>query len=631
MTKIQHDLEDILKLYKELEFIINKSPVIVFLWKNEENWPVEFVSENITQLGYTRDDFLLGKIKYSDIIHKEDLDRVAKEVASYSKNRSTEFTQEYRILTKSKEIVWIDDRTFVRRNLDGEITHFQGIILDITKRKKIQQDLKSSEQKFRWISEQILVGIGILQDGKIIYANKMAEQIFGYSLEEMQSWDAGGFAKTIYPDDLERELEYITKIQTDPNIKEIQFQTRGIKKSGEIFYADAIFKKFIYNNRSALIGMFVDITDKVNVENALRFTQFTVDHSSEPAFWMDDQFRIIYVNEAMCKSLGYSREEFLKMKGFDINPTFPTDAWRLTWEKIKEKGSIIIETYHQKKNGELFPVEAYINYIKYDNKEYNCAFARDISERKQSERKLKESEEKYREAFYRENFYKDLFTHDMRNILQSISTSLEIYEYQLKNKMTFDQNINLLEKIHFQIDRAVHLINNIKKYSELESFEQSLEKMNIYKLLQINIYNIQESLKNTKILIKIEPNIQSKFLILGNELLNEAIENILLNSIIHNDNEEIHISIGISKVVRDQKPYIRVDFSDNGRGIKDSRKKIIFNRAYNQNKTTIGMGLGLSLVRIILEKLDGYVWIEDRILGDYKQGCKFIVLIPEVD
>ncbi|MFX1569365.1 MAG: PAS domain S-box protein [Promethearchaeota archaeon] len=631
MTNIKRELDDLLKRYKELEVIINKSPVVVFLWKNEEDWPVEFVSENITQFGYTREEFMSGKIKYSEMIYPEDLERVTKEVATYCETNLTEFTQEYRIFNKSKEILWVDDRTFIRRNSDGEITHFQGVILEITEKKKILQDLENSERKFRMISEQILVGIGIIQDGKIVYANKKAVEIFGYSLEEMKNWLPGEFAKTIHPDDLKREVEYIDQIQTDPNINEIQFRTRGLKKSGELFWADALFKKFILNNRPALIGMFIDITERKKAENALRFTQFTVDHSSEPAFWLDDQFSIFYVNEAMCKSLGYSREELVKMKGFDISPNFPKDAWRPTWEKIKEKGSIIIETDHQKKNGEFFPIEAYINYIKYDNKEYNCIFARDISERKESERKLKKSEEKYREAFHRENFYKDLFTHDMRNILQSICTSLELYELNFKSKTGTIQNDEFLENIHSQIDRATHLINNIKKFSDLDSFEQSLIRMNIYQIVQQIINNIQNSSKNKRISVKVEPNNQSKFLILGNELLNEAIENILLNSIIHNDNEEVFISIRILKVLGDEKPFIRVEFSDNGRGIEDSRKKIIFNRAYNQNKSTIGMGLGLSLVKKIIENLDGLVWVEDRITNDYKQGSKFILLLPEVD
>jgi len=76
-------LQVALEKRKELEFIVNRSAVIVFLWKAEEGWPVEFVSENIEQFGYTQQDFMEGRIPYADIIHSEDVERVGDEVSMY--------------------------------------------------------------------------------------------------------------------------------------------------------------------------------------------------------------------------------------------------------------------------------------------------------------------------------------------------------------------------------------------------------------------------------------------------------------------------------------------------------------------------------------------------------------------
>lgn len=631
MSSEERDLRVLLKKYEELDFIINKSPVIVFLWKNEAGWPVEFVSENISQFGFSSDEFISGKIQYSDIIYPEDLERVSREVASYSKSEVTEFKQEYRVLNKSKDILWVDDRTFVRRNSEGKITHFQGIILDITDKKRIQEELKNSEQKFRMISEQIFVGLGIIQDGKIEYANQKALEIFGYSLDEMKSWPPGGFARTIHPEDLEKEIQYINQIQNDPTVHEIHFQTRGIKKSGEVFWAEAFFKKFTYKNRPALIGVFIDITERKKAEDALRLTQFSLDHSAEPAMWMKSDGRIIYSNAANCHLLGYSRDELLTMTAMDVNPEFTRENWASHWEEIKRKGSTRAESRIKRKSGEIIPVEIFPNYLEFEGEEYNCAFAHDISERKEFERKLIESEKKYREAFYRENFYKDLFMHDMRNILQSIGNFLEVYEYKMKGETVFSQNKSLFEKIYFQIARGAHLIDNIKKFSELESFEQTLVGIDIYQIIQTNIQNLVKSFKNKSINIQLNPEsgVQSNFVVYGNELVSEVIENILLNSIIHNDNEKVQISIRLSRIIKDRKPYIQVEVSDNGKGIEDARKSIIFNRVDNRNKSTTGMGLGLSLVKKILENFAGKIWVEDRILGDYKQGSKFIILLPE--
>ena len=127
---------------KELEFIINRSAVIVFLWKAEEGWPVEFVSENIEQFGYTPQDFIGGRIPYTDIIHSEDVEQVGDEVSMYSEQGVNEYSQEYRIITGSGDVRWTEDHTWIRRDPDGNITHYQGIVVDVTERKQAEEKLK---------------------------------------------------------------------------------------------------------------------------------------------------------------------------------------------------------------------------------------------------------------------------------------------------------------------------------------------------------------------------------------------------------------------------------------------------------------------------------------------------------
>ncbi|MCK4779319.1 MAG: PAS domain S-box protein, partial [Candidatus Lokiarchaeota archaeon] len=145
----QEELESSYKKLREMEYIINNSPSIVFLWQNLEGWPVEFVSKNIIQFGYTPEDFYSGKVIYADIIHPDDITRVAEEVSNYSNEDTTEFIQEYRIKTKSGQFKWIDDRTWIRRDLEGNITHYQGIVSDITDHKTADEALKLSEKKYR--------------------------------------------------------------------------------------------------------------------------------------------------------------------------------------------------------------------------------------------------------------------------------------------------------------------------------------------------------------------------------------------------------------------------------------------------------------------------------------------------
>ncbi len=151
--KAEEALLNALKKREELEGIINYSPAIVFLWCAAEGWPVEFVSDNIQQWGYTPEDFYSGEVPYAGIIYPSDLERVASEVDHYSQEGRNEFVQEYRVITKGGEVRWLDDRTWIRRDARGVITHYQGIVLDITERKQAVEDrtrfLKELESKNR--------------------------------------------------------------------------------------------------------------------------------------------------------------------------------------------------------------------------------------------------------------------------------------------------------------------------------------------------------------------------------------------------------------------------------------------------------------------------------------------------
>jgi PAS domain S-box-containing protein len=145
LKEYAEQLERSNKMKEELERVVNNSPVIVFKWKMEKDWPVEFVSENIIQLGYTVEDFISGRIKYVDILYPEDRERFHPMLEERKNNNSDQFNQEYRIFTKNGDVRWVDERTFIQMDQNGEIL-LQGIILDITERKKAQEALLKTEE-----------------------------------------------------------------------------------------------------------------------------------------------------------------------------------------------------------------------------------------------------------------------------------------------------------------------------------------------------------------------------------------------------------------------------------------------------------------------------------------------------
>lgn len=139
---------------------------------------------------------------------------------------------------------------------------------------------------------------------------------------------------------------------------------------------------------NGIIGVAADITEKKRAEEQLRLTQFSVDHASEAIFWVDDIGRYLYVNEAACTSVGYSREELLDMKIFDINVTFDSATFLDHRSRMKPGQSIIVVAEHRTKYGTLFPVEVTENYFERDGQLIAFTYVRNISERKLAQEAL---------------------------------------------------------------------------------------------------------------------------------------------------------------------------------------------------------------------------------------------------
>ncbi|MBF0523710.1 MAG: response regulator [Deltaproteobacteria bacterium] len=145
-----------------------------------------------------------------------------------------------------------------------------------------------------------------------------------------------------------------------------------------------------------LVDRFRDRLPREHIEKAMELAQSSLDMASDPAFWIGPDGCFSYANRAACTSLGYSRDELLTMTVADINPDFPAESWPDYWKKVKEHGWLIHVTSHRDKSGRTFPVEVKINHFEFEGREYNLAYARDISEQRRAEATLRESEEKYR-------------------------------------------------------------------------------------------------------------------------------------------------------------------------------------------------------------------------------------------
>ncbi len=253
----------------------------------------------------------------------------------------------------------------------------------------------------------------------------------------------------------------------------------------------------------------------------------------------------------------------------------------------------------------------------------------DISDKKKAATELKESEKRYREAFNRSNFYKDLFAHDINNIFQNIQSSSELLSLLL-DEMNITKGNNFVDIIKDQIIRGSTLISNVRKLSEIEEIESPLKKVELFGVLNEVKNYIIKSFQNRKINLEILSD-EKQIFVNANEILPDVFENILINAIRYNQNSLIELMIRVSKDISDGKNFIRMEFIDNGIGIPNEMKEKVFQRGYNHRGIIKGLGLGLTLVKKVIGIYNGQIWVEDKVIGDYTQGSKFILLIPEVE
>jgi len=267
----------------------------------------------------------------------------------------------------------------------------------------------------------------------------------------------------------------------------------------------------------------------------------------------------------------------------------------------------------------------------FDEKGYISRFdgvVSDITENKEAEQSIRKSKEKYEEAYNRMIFYQDLIAHDINNVLNVLNISSELLS-RYKKDYEFGKDVNNeINRVKVQVDKGANLIRNIRKLSKLEDGSNILEAIDVNFIMEKSIEFTKKVFRQRKINCKVE-SVEKHLIVKANELLSDLFENILNNAVKYNDNQTVDILIKIDKKIKEKERYIKIEFNDNGIGISDTRKPTIFQKRFIKEKYSKGMGLGLSLVKKIIQSYCGIIKVKNRIKGDYTKGSRFIIYIPE--
>ncbi len=383
---------------RQANMVVENSPAVLFRWKAAEGWPVELVSSNVVRFGYSREELLSGAVSYSSMVHPDDLERVAAEVREYTSAGIDRFQQEYRFIARDGGIRWIDDRTVVERDKKGRVTHYQGIVLDITDRKKTEDELRLAP----YCIDNASISIVLFDGDRIIKANDRMCKNLGYTAGELTGM-------TLYEIDplITREKYLELARQIDEDGYNPPFEGWHRRKDGTVFPVELSSSRLRVEGRDLVISFGQDITLRKQAEEALRLSERKyrdiVENAPIGIYRSTIDGRLLTVNPAMAHILRYDTPEELQeevtRKGIAealyarpgrrrdiVAAALATDGWNIFEEQFRCKdGSIVTLNLHHR----FAPIR------NTDAVEFE-GFAEDITERKKAENALRESEEKFR-------------------------------------------------------------------------------------------------------------------------------------------------------------------------------------------------------------------------------------------
>lgn len=259
---------------------------------------------------------------------------------------------------------------------DGNLSGIGAIGTDITERKHAQQELDT----FKALVEHAMDGIVLMNiDGTIHYANAAAARIMRVPRDEVIGFN--GFQIDAHENQRLMHEEILPALHRQ---RYWQGEAWAQRPDGTLWWGQSSIV-MVGSRDSAYYyaaSIFRDATEQRQLEEQLELTRFALDYAPDGVAFLNDKGRYLYVNNAVCQSRGYTRDELLTMHITDLEPEMTPEQWRTIWDNLQQQGAMRFEDVHQHKDGSRYPVEIASNYLEFRGTAYICSFARDISERK---------------------------------------------------------------------------------------------------------------------------------------------------------------------------------------------------------------------------------------------------------
>jgi sigma-B regulation protein RsbU (phosphoserine phosphatase) len=245
------------------KIIIDNSPVVLFRRIAGDDPKLTYVSANIQNYGYSAKELLSGEVMFRSMVHPDDVDRLGDEIESYEQKNIENFNCTYRILTRQGEVRWLEDRTSVIRDESGTACFNQGVLVDITDRKKTETALAESEEKYRRIVSTSAQGF-ILMDGemKIMDVNDTFCNLLGYTRSQILDKTPQDLASPEFATFISAHKKKLLELEVKET--EGQFLTKNGRMVPVLLHSSPLT-----NDDNKFIGIMAFITDMTEQKKAM--------------------------------------------------------------------------------------------------------------------------------------------------------------------------------------------------------------------------------------------------------------------------------------------------------------------------------------------------------------------------
>ncbi|WP_320043358.1 PAS domain S-box protein [uncultured Desulfobacter sp.] len=603
--------------------------------------------------GYTQEEIPKTIKEYNTLVHPDDTILNKEKLQQCLQGKITSIKTDYRFRRKNSDWAWF---TSVGKPVEwdetGRASKFAGITMDITERLALHQQVKSSQEQLRIISEhthdwqswQTL-------SGKLLWVNKAVKRMTGYTVAECMAMK--DYPLQIYDKRDWDAYSRLTNMAIERTGRQ-ETQLRVRRKDGSLVWVSSAYEPVLDKNGQiiGLAGAAKDITKQIKAEQGLRLLSKVFEDSSDPILITDLNGNIVDLNVATVEAYGYSRRELIG-KHIEILASYETDITHQNLYRRCIKGEVLknIEGTRVRKDGTVLPHLFTYSLLKDDKGKHIgiASIAKDITWIKEAEKELEDHrdhledlvkertldlEEARRVAENATRAKSDFLANMSHEIRTPLNAIIGFAHLALQTELDSRQH-DYIHKIQNGSKALLGVINDILDFSKIEAGKLNMESIefSLEDVLETvtNLVGIKAQEKGLEVIYNIDPNIPHK--LIGDPIrLGQIFLNLTNNAVKFTKEGEIIIGCA---VLGDDANETQLEFyvQDTGIGLTQTQQDRLFQAFSQADSSTTrkygGTGLGLFISKFLVEMMNGQIQVK----SEYGRGTTFIftVYLKRVD